>query len=143
MLYNKMKFDIIKYTWQAGKDLKVADTSFTDALTIWGGHRGYMISICGRVNTAFAGITGPVWMEIGNSTTSDLIMVKRNLANAGDLIIKAAPFEFNLHSGACNMPLRPMYNLTAPVVKFSSDSGNLADLTAGEVEIVMINLIQE
>ena len=140
MQSQRMKFDIMKYSWKS-TDLNLAATTWTTGVPIWGGETGYVIGIHGYVKTAFAGITGPLWVEIGDSTNTDSILPRRDLANTGDLHT-STPWYMS-GEPICNYGLMTKYDMTAPVVTFTSNSGNLEDLTAGEFEVVMIHLIED
>ena len=141
MLYQKMKLEIMRYTWEGGKDLGVADTTVSLGIPIWGGGSGYVVGIHGHVGTAFTGITGPLWVEIGDSTNTDSILPRRNLANIGDLHT-SSPW-YIATSPSCVYGLTTKHDMTPPIITFTSDSGNLEDLTAGEIEVVVVYLTED
>jgi len=145
MEFKEMKWNIIRYAFNGGKDLQTADTSLTWSLpTTWGGDAGYLIGIHGRVSVAFSGIAGPVYMEMGTSTSdTNNIMPRQNLNAARDLVIMPPPYldVADTQWAFCNRTVNTRYNLTSPTIKFISDSGNLEDLTAGRVEIVIVSIV--
>jgi len=106
-------------------------------LPIWGGRTGYMVGIYGRVVTAFTGITGPVTIEVGFEGSTDAIIGKNDLGIERELI--GRPVDAKWFCATRDT----VYNLPSPIVTFTSASGNLASLTAGRVEIVVVHLVPE
>lgn len=141
MLIDKMKTEITRFTWEVTKDFGVADTSHVVSFPIWGSD--YVLGIYGRVKTAFAGITGPFTMKIGTSGDDDSIMVAKDLSEVVDFFI-----QFPVEQWPCLL-LEPThkkhanYDTTSPIITFTSDSGNLEDLTAGEVELVVVHIVPD
>lgn len=91
----------------------------------------YILHCVGRVKTAFAGVTAPT-ISVGTSTgTSDYMPTQPiNIANA--LLLSQREFCPVLHFDYQTATERSI------VGTFSSSSGNFADLTAGELEIVIV-----
>jgi len=143
MEITKMKMNVLKY------NLKVADISTAATTNTWtiknefGGNynSAYTLAVHGRIVTQFVGITGPVWMEIGTADVTDCIMPRINVmaAKVNQLLFSHMPMS--RPAVICQMLPLYTYSQPAPIVTFTSDSGNLEDLTAGHIEIVVIGLI--
>lgn len=142
MLIDKMKTEITRFVWEATKDLGVADTSHIVNIPAWG--TDYVTGIYGRVKTAFAGITGPVTMKIGTSDDDSCIMPDRDLSRTGD-IWSHLPRPLADQHWPCifGAEFEAKYQDSPPVITFTSLSGNLEDLTAGEVEIIVVHIVPD
>lgn len=139
----ELKLESVAYTLTSAADLNVAATSTTWTMTnLFGGNltTGYIVGIYGRIVTPFAGIAGPLWMEIGDAVKTDSIMPRISLmvAKANQVLFSHFPMDFPVV--ACEQFPLYRYSMTAPIVTFTSSSGNLEDLTGGIVELVLINL---
>ena len=135
MLFDKMKWEIMRYSWEGGKDLLVASTTCTMGLPLWGG-TGYLMRVFGRVVTAFSGITGPVTIEVGFDIKTDAIIAANDLSRVGELIGSGQVGS----KGFCERR-EIFYDPPSPIVTFTSSSGNLEDLTAGRVELIVLHLM--
>uniref|UniRef100_A0A6M3KVK3 Uncharacterized protein n=1 Tax=viral metagenome TaxID=1070528 RepID=A0A6M3KVK3_9ZZZZ len=138
MEFQKMKYDIMRCRWTGGKDLDVADTSCTYPLHDLA-QTNYLIEIRGRVITAFAGITGPVTIKVGVPTVPDIFLKAQNLATVYPFITHNIVDSEDWCAGRSNA----LWNMSDAIVTFTSDSGNLEDLTAGEVELIIVRLIPD
>jgi hypothetical protein len=107
-----------------------AATSTTVDLPIPGSFKS-LISIGARVNTAFAGVTTPQ-MKIGYDSYSDFLMPLQHLTTVGAL--KSGKINQPFCAGMDASPVQGQ----AIRVTFQSTSGNLSDLSAGEVEIMYV-----
>jgi hypothetical protein len=138
MKFEKMKWDIQRITWTAAKDLAVAAASTTYPMPLPGG-TGYLLGLEGRVTTAFSGITGPVKMKVGFTNIPDVLLRAVDIGVAKDLYgsgSTAAHFFCASRDSLYETGL-------SPIITFESSSGNLEDLTAGEVELVVIYLVPD
>lgn len=138
MKFEKMKWDIQRLTWEGGKDLAIDDTEVTYSLPLPGG-TGYFLGIEGRVVTAFSGITGPVKVKIGFENMTEAILQEVNMDTAKDLFgsgITASHFWCSRRGSLYEIGLNP-------IITFTSDSGDLEDLTEGQLEIVIIYLVPD
>lgn len=145
MLIDKMKTEITRFTWEATKDLGVADTTLTVGMPIWG--TDYIVGVYGRVKTVFAGITGPVTVEVGitSGENDNVWVVSQTLATAAQLYLSPYFNYVDAKNWFCTqMGKRDgKYDSTPPTITFRSASGNLEDLTAGELEIVVFHLVPD
>lgn len=138
MLFDKMKWHIMRFSWEGGKDLICDTTDFVIGLPDFGEPVGYLTGIEGRVVTAFAGITGPVTMKVGFTSCSDALIQAVDLSVAQEFV-GAASLD---HKFFCTRR-SAMYDPEFPIVTFTSASGNLEDLTAGKVEIVVFRVVPD
>ena len=137
MLIDKMKTEITRFTWEATKDFGVASTSHVVNMPIWGSD--YISGMYGRIKTAFSGMDGQLLMRIGTSDDDSCIMSDRDLGQTGELWIHFLP-----HNWFCKIGDRDcLYDSEAPIITFTSDDGNLEDLTAGEVELVVVHIVPD
>lgn len=138
MSMDKMRWDLKRYTWVGGRDLDVASTTTTGL--IGGGTSGYVTGMYGKIVTAFTGILGPVYAEIGTSDDSNCMMLRADLAQTGYLFIHLLEDLWFCNKGT----KRDSRNdLESPIITFTSLSGNLEDLTAGWIEIVKVILVPD
>jgi len=142
----EMKWDLIKHNIRGTRDLDTAGTTFTWTITDLFGNNlsaSYLVGIFGRVATTFAGVTGPLWMEIGSSDDSDSIMQRINLLGArnNQQLFCHMPMGYPWLICEQNTPAKYQYMTSSPIVTITSDSGNLEDLTTGELEIVLVRLV--
>jgi len=122
----------------------ITDSGLTKTLNIpnyFGGNSNieYLLGIYGRVVTPFAGINGSVVMEIGDSTNANYIMAGVNL------VLAAIDQELPTHKGnsslvMCENYLKVLHHPNIPVMTFTSSKDALSGLTAGVVELVVVNL---
>jgi len=139
------------HTINAVRDFSGSTSTFTWTVkTLTGGTLvvNYMIGIYGRIAQAFAGIAGPVWFEIGDADNSDCYMPRMNLLasrrdqelfSRGSLMALRTDASPKVYSCVNYPPYR--YSPATPILTFTSDSGNLSSLTAGELEIVVPHLV--
>lgn len=137
MLFDKMKCDIHRWTWQAPQDFGVAATTLTVNFPVWG--TNYVTGIYGRVVTAFAGISLAT-IEIGFTGDTNAIMVKTGLNVTGQHLF----MHLSRKTWFCDIATKDSeYDLTAPIITFRSADANLEDLTAGAVEIIVSHLVPD
>jgi len=126
-------------------DISIADTTNTWTFTnLYGDNLSsdYLIGMYGRILVPFAGITGPLYMEIGEVEDTDSMMGKIELltALAGQELFSNFPIETQSHG--CKYSQRSRHGRPAPIVTFTSDSGNLSSLTAGWLELILVSLAE-
>lgn len=106
---------------------------------------GFIVGIFGRIVTPFAGIKGPLNMEIGTSGDTDMIMPKFNLIGARAnqrLFTRASQEDGPWETAAqCMNALNYAYNTSQLRITLTSESGSMSNLTAGRVDIVIASLI--
>jgi len=137
MEVKNMTLHTVKYKLVFGTDVNAADTTQTIPLHL-PGHGGYLLHFYGRVNTVFAGVTKPE-VSVGHTDDTDAIMKKQHLTNIG-LLVTGSLFTKELHCDRLDVFMGVQ---KAPEIRltFTSSSGNLSALTAGEIEFVAVYAI--
>lgn len=142
-----MKYEIIKHNIRATRDFGASSSTYTWTVTNkYGGNltSDYLVTVYGRVVAPFTGIEGPVYVEIADSDKTYTMLSKVNLkeARADGILFTHCPVLDDL-SRKCQQYPGHSFAYASPVVTFTSESGNLSDLTAGEIEIILVTLVGE
>lgn len=142
----EMKWALTSYQIRATRDFGASTSEFTYTLAGPSGEplvTGYVIGVYGKITQAFAGITGPVFLTIGNSDDSECNMASMNLlaSYAGQELFSHRDTIVDYRVHICHHFPTYRHNMKTPILTFTSVSGNLSDLTAGEIEIVIPHLI--
>ncbi len=94
----------------------------------------YILHCCGRVKTVFAGVTKPT-ISVGTSTGTSDFMPSQRIDKANALLLGQREFCKVMHFDYQVGTERSI------IGTFSSSSGNFVDLSAGELEIVMVYVV--
>jgi len=133
-----MKWSIKRINWVGGKDLDAEATSFTYTVPTYA---GYLTGITGRVIAAFSGITGPVTISVGYTGNTEALIMASDLSVVGEFL---GPGHLPEAGGKFFCTRREfIYEMEDILVTFTSSSGDLDGINAGEVEIVMFWVIPE
>jgi len=132
MLVENMDWRIRKCRFIAANDFRAEATTATFNLPL-PSPGGYIMDIQGRVVTAFTGITGPIRVKIGFAGSTEHIMADQTIDTAGVLFPSDKGMYHNFFCARRTM----LYGMPQIIITFTSDSGNLSDMTAGEVEFLV------
>lgn len=95
------------------------------------GNITYLLGAFAYVNTAFAGVTRPE-VKIGYTNLTEAIIPLQHLNKVGQL--KTG----RMHQIFCEGMAVPTGKNQSVILTIQSASGNLSDLTAGELEVVVV-----
>ena len=132
MLVENMTMSIRKYSFVAGTDFRADATTAIFNLPL-PSQGGYIMDIQGRVVTAFSGITGPIRVKMGFAGSTEHIMADQTIDTTGVLFGSDKGLYHNFFCVRRTM----LYGMPQIIITFTSDSGNLSDMTAGQVDFLV------